>query len=165
MYILLPISVVNLRQQMERLNKRKRLKEEERERVILELKVMTEDILKNLDVLYNKNKISLEDYDVMVTIMENITSYLEKNYGKFYGIEKDVNDMVKSFYDKKVEEKGIEKGEKKSNELLIKQITKRFGDISDDIKNKIMNLPIDKVNEIGEGIFDFESLGDIAKLL
>ena len=165
MYILLPISIINLRRQMERLNKRKHLPEEHREKVILDLKDMTENILKTLDLLYNKKKINLEDYDIMVTIMENITSHLENNYGKFYGIEKDVNDMVKSFYDKKVEEKGIEKGEKKSNELLIRQITKRFGNISDGIKNKLMNLPIDKVNEIGEGIFDFESLEDIVKLL
>ena len=130
---------------------------------------MTENILNNLDILYNKKKINLQDYDIMVTIMENIASYLENNYGKFYGIEEEINNMVKSFYDKKVEEKGIEKGiekgEKKSNELLIRHITKRFGHISDDIKNKIMNLPIDKVNEIGEGIFDFESLEDIIKLL
>ena len=169
MYILLPISIITLRRQMERLNKRNNLKEEDKEKVILELKDMTENILKNLDILYNKNKINLENYDVMVTIMENITSYLENNYWKFYGIEEDVSIMVKSFYDKKVEEKGIEKGiekgEKKSNELLIRQIVKRFGDISDDIKNKIMKLPIDKVNEIGEGIFDFESLEDIVKLL
>lgn len=77
--------------------------------------------------------------------------------------------MVKSFYDPKIEEKGIErgieKGEKKSNELLIRQISKRFGELSDDLKNKIMNLPINKVNEIGEGIFDFESLDEIIKLL
>jgi len=161
MYILLPISIINLRRQMERLNKRKHLPEEHREKIILALKDMTENILKTLDILYNKKKINLQDYDVMVTIMENIASYLENNYGKFYGIEEDISIMVKSFYDKKVEEKG----EKKSNELLIKLVTKRFGDISDDIKNKIMNLPIDKVNEIGEGIFDFESLEDIIKFL
>ena len=58
-------------------------------------------------------------------------------YGKFGNIEEEIVDMVKSFYDPKVEEKGIEKGKeigmeqgtKKSNELLIKQLVKRFGNI------------------------------------
>lgn len=134
---------------------------------------IAENILKTLDILYNKNKINLEDYDVMITIIENLASYLENNYEKFYGIEEGMSDMVKSFYDPKIEkkgiekgiEKGIQKGEKKSNELLIKQIVKRFGEISDDVKEKIMNLPINKVNEIGEAIFDFKSLEDIIKLL
>ena len=90
-------------------------------------------------------------------------------YGKFGNIEEEIVNMVKSFYDPKIEEKGIQKGmeqgTKKSNELLIKQITKRFGNIPEELKSKIMSLPIDKVNEIGEAIFDFKSLEDIKKFL
>lgn len=56
--------------------------------------------------------------------------YFAQMYGKFGNIEEEIVDMVKSFYDPKVEEKGIEKG-----------------------------------NEIGEAIFDFNSLEDINKLL
>lgn len=165
MYILLPIYIIKLRQQMERLNRRNNLKDEDKEKVIIKFNDIAENILKTLDVLYNKNKINLEDFDVMLTIIENLAGYLENNYKKFYGIEEGMSNMVKSFYDPKVEEKGIEKGEKKSNELLIRLLSKRFGEISDAVKEKIMNLPINKVNEIGEGIFDFESLEDIIKLL
>ncbi|MDV3428019.1 MAG: DUF4351 domain-containing protein, partial [Bacillota bacterium] len=102
-------------------------------------------------------------------------------YGKFGNIEEEIVNMVKSFYDPKVEEKGIEKGiekgmekgkkigmeqgAKKSNELLIKLLVKRFGNLPEDLKSKIMSLPIDKVNEIGESIFDFNILDDIYKFL
>jgi hypothetical protein len=53
---------------------------------------------------------------------------------------------------------------KKSNELLIKQLVKRFEIISDDLKDKIMKLTIEKAYEKGEVIFNFESLEDVAKL-
>lgn len=110
-------------------------------------------------------------------IIENLNSYFAQMYGKFGNIEEEIVNMVKSFYDPKVEEKGIEKGiekgkeigmeqgAKKGNELLIKQLVKKFGNLSEELKSKIMSLPIDKVNEIGESIFDFKSLEDINKFL
>lgn len=43
----------------------------------------------------------------MVTAMENIGSYLESNYGKIICIEEEISTIIKSFYDPRVEEKGI----------------------------------------------------------
>jgi hypothetical protein len=97
----------------------------------------------------------------MNVIIENLNSYFAQMYGKFGNIEEEIVDMVKSFYDPKVEEKGM----KKSNELLIKQLVKRFGNLPEELKSKIMSLPIDKINEIGEAIFDFKSLEDINELI
>jgi len=116
MYLLLPLSIVKLRRELEKLSTHKEISDKERNRVILELKEIIESTLKSLDILYNKSKITLEDYDGMVTVMENIGSYLESNYGKIIGIEEEISTMVKSFYDPKIEEKGIQKGIQKGIE-------------------------------------------------
>ncbi|WP_243159136.1 hypothetical protein [Clostridium cochlearium] len=43
----------------------------------------------------------------MTTIIENINSYFLDMYGKYENIDEEVRNMVKSFYDPKVEERGI----------------------------------------------------------
>lgn len=55
-------------------------------------------------------KINIRDYDEMTTIIENINSYFLDMYGKYENIDEEVRNMVKSFYDPKVEERGIQKG-------------------------------------------------------
>ncbi|MBI6874912.1 hypothetical protein I6U51_19770 [Clostridium aciditolerans] len=75
-----------------------------------ELKIVIEDTLKAIDLSYNGNKITLEDYDEMTSTIENINSYFLGMYGKYTDFDEEVREMVKSFYDPKVEERGIEKG-------------------------------------------------------
>ncbi|MBV1821810.1 Rpn family recombination-promoting nuclease/putative transposase [Bacteroidales bacterium MSK.15.36] len=58
-------------------------------------------------------KINIRDYDEMTTIIENINSYFLDMYGKYENIDEEVRNMVKSFYDPKVEERGIQKGMEK----------------------------------------------------
>ncbi len=64
----------------------------------------------------------------MTIIIENINSYFLDMYGKYENIDEEVRVMVKSFYDPKVEERGIEKGEK--NKAI--EIAKNLLDILDD---------------------------------
>ncbi|MBC2579193.1 hypothetical protein HGI79_02510 [Clostridium sp. DJ247] len=75
-----------------------------------ELKIIIEDTLKAIDLSYNKGKITLVDYDEMTSAMENINSYFLSMYGKYTDFDEEVKEMVKSFYDPKVEERGIKKG-------------------------------------------------------
>lgn len=66
--------------------------------------------LKAIDLSYNNNKITLEDYDEMTSAIENINSYFLSMYGKYTDFDEEVKYMVKSFYDPKVEERGVQKG-------------------------------------------------------
>ncbi|MBC2579082.1 hypothetical protein HGI79_01920 [Clostridium sp. DJ247] len=75
-----------------------------------ELKIIIGDTLKAIDLSYNKGKITLVDYDEMTSAIENINSYFLSMYGKYTDFDEEVKEMVKSFYDPKVEERGIQKG-------------------------------------------------------
>lgn len=57
----------------------------------------------------------------MTTIIENINSYFLDMYGKYENIDEEVRNMVKSFYDPKVEERGIQKGMEKGIEKGMAQ--------------------------------------------
>ncbi|AKN29968.1 hypothetical protein Ccar_03615 [Clostridium carboxidivorans P7] len=46
----------------------------------------------------------------MTSAIENINSYFLSMYGKYTNFDEEVKDMVKSFYDPKVEERGVQKG-------------------------------------------------------
>jgi len=76
----------------------------------------------------------------MTIIMENINSYFLDMYGKYENIDEEVRVMVKSFYDPKVEERGIQKGIEEGIEKGIEkgeknkaiEIAKNLLDILDD---------------------------------
>ncbi len=68
----------------------------------------------------------------MTIIMENINSYFLDMYGKYENIDEEVRVMVKSFYDPKVEERGIEKGIEKGEKNKAIEIAKNLLDILDD---------------------------------
>ncbi|AKN30001.1 hypothetical protein Ccar_03825 [Clostridium carboxidivorans P7] len=86
-----------------------------------ELKIVIKDTLKAIDLSYNNNKIALEDYDEMTSAIENINSYFLSMYGKYTDFDEEVKYMVKSFYDPKVEERGIEKGKIEIASEMIKE--------------------------------------------
>ncbi|WP_246517525.1 hypothetical protein [Clostridium aciditolerans] len=113
MYLLLPLQVFRLRKKMYQISISNLLFEEKKSKMIdvyNELKIVIEDTLKAIDLSYNGNKITLEDYDEMTSTIENINSYFLGMYGKYTDFDEEVREMVKSFYDPKVEERGIEKG-------------------------------------------------------
>ncbi|PRR79946.1 hypothetical protein CLLI_06790 [Clostridium liquoris] len=56
----------------------------------------------------------------MTTVIENINSYFLDMYGRYENIDEEVRNMVKSFYDPKVEERGIEKGKIEVARNLLK---------------------------------------------
>ncbi len=68
----------------------------------------------------------------MTIIIENINSYFLDMYGKYENIDEEVRVMVKSFYDPKVEERGIEKGIEKGEKNKAIEIAKNLLDILDD---------------------------------
>jgi len=87
----------------------------------------------------------------MTIIMENINSYFLDMYGKYENIDEEVRVMVKSFYDPKVEERGIEKGIEKGEKNKAIEIAKNLLDILDDETISIKTgLTIEEVKALRE---------------
>ncbi|KZL88475.1 hypothetical protein [Clostridium magnum] len=113
MYLLLPLQIFKLRKKMYQISSSSLPIEKKKSKMIAvynQLKIIIEDTLKAIDLSYNDNKITLEDYDEMTSAIENINSYFLGMYGKYTDFDEEVKETVKSFYDPKVEERGIQKG-------------------------------------------------------
>jgi hypothetical protein len=96
----------------------------------------------------------------MNIIIENLNSYFADMYGKYGEIEEDIRDMVKTFYDPKIKEEGRKEGRA---QLLLKQLTKKFNEIPEEYKNKIMELPDETIEIIGLEIFDMKEVKEAEK--
>ncbi|MDU1443133.1 MAG: hypothetical protein E6916_06415 [Clostridium cochlearium] len=113
MYLLYPLQIFKLRKEMQYISSLSKPFEDKKKRmkIIYErLKIIIKNTLEYIDKAYENGKINIRDYDEMTTIIENINSYFLDMYGKYENIDEEVRNMVKSFYDPKVEERGIQKG-------------------------------------------------------
>jgi predicted transposase YdaD len=61
------------------------------------------------------------------------------------------------FY-QEAKEQGREEGTVK---LIIRQLTKRFGELSDEMRSSISNLPLPVLENLSESLLDFTSLADL----
>lgn len=81
---------------------------------------------------------------------------------------KEANKMLEitTSWHEKGRAEGILEGQKEGQkELLIRQITKKFGILPKDIANEIKKLDADHLNNLGEAIFDLANLDDLKKWL
>ncbi|OLS01544.1 DUF4351 domain-containing protein [Tissierella creatinophila] len=63
-------------------------------------------------------------------------------------------------------EKGMEKGEKEGKVVIaIKLLTKKFGILPSETKDRIKNLDIETLDVLIDGIFEYNSLDDIEKFI
>jgi hypothetical protein len=74
-----------------------------------------------LIVLEEDKDIPDEISDEMTSAIENINSYFLSMYGRYTDFDEEVKEMVKSFYDPKVEERGREKGKIETAEEMIRE--------------------------------------------
>jgi len=70
-----------------------------------------------------------------------------------------MTDVGKMIYDEGME-KGIGKGKA---ELLISQLIKKFKNVPEDYKKKVMELPEDTIEIIGTDIFDMKSVDELKR--
>jgi hypothetical protein len=128
MYLLYPLQIFNLRRELERLKGRIN-KETERKNIYEQMKLTIVETVKAIDKAYKDAKIDIKTYDEMTTVLLNLNSYLINVYRVEGDVEEEMLKVVKSLYDPKVEERGIEKGIKIAAENMIKD-----GDSNDKIK-------------------------------
>jgi len=129
-------------------------------------------LLRNWIIEYfnnSKEQLYLTIMDILTD--NNLEEIMEevKNMGMAKLSEDNMNflmDAVKKFeLDKKFTDKGIEQGieQGRQDELLktvTKQLTKKFGILPSDIKEKLDRADIQKLEIITDGIFDFSSLDE-----
>lgn len=79
-----------------------------------------------------------------------------------------ISKTIKETFEKTREEgmeKGIEKARQKDVEIVLKLLTKKFGNLDDVLKEKIEKLDSDKLSSIIENILDIESLQEVIKII
>ncbi|KOA21562.1 hypothetical protein CLHOM_00210 [Clostridium homopropionicum DSM 5847] len=112
MYLLYPLQIFKLRKRMSEVSSSKRadeIKKSDMFQLYEEMLVLLKNTLKAIDKAYEDGKIEIADYDEMNIIIENLNSYFINMYGKYRNFDLEVESMVKSFYDPRIEEKGREK--------------------------------------------------------
>ena len=60
---------------------------------------------------------------------------------------------------------GLEIGQQQEKALVLKQLTRKLGDISSQNRAKVSALPIDRIESLGEALLDFSSLSDLESWL
>ena len=102
--------------------------------------------------------------------VDNIFEYLNKRFGENRELEEELKRMTKTLYDPAVELRGIEKGreegiekgiEKGEIKLLTKLLVKKFGILPADIIQKLSESSIEKLEAIGEAIFEISSIQEL----
>jgi predicted transposase/invertase (TIGR01784 family) len=60
---------------------------------------------------------------------------------------------------------GLEIGQQQEKALVLKQLTRKLGDLSSQTQAKVSALPIDRIESLGEALLDFSSLSDLESWL
>ncbi len=63
---------------------------------------------------------------------------------------------------REIKEEGREEGrEETTANLILRQLTKRFGELSEEIRSSISGLPLLVLEDLSEALLDFTSLADL----
>ena len=56
---------------------------------------------------------------------------------------------------------GLQRGLQQEQYLIIRQLTRRIGEIDSSLIQKVQELPVEKLEELGEALLDFTSVTDL----
>jgi len=63
-------------------------------------------------------------------------------------------------------QEGLQAGRQEGKEdLVIRQIRRRFGDVPQSLIQNIDRLTVEQLNELGESLFDFNNMADLKQWL
>ena len=148
MYLLLPLQVFKFRKHL----KAKGKMDEEAYQNLLHT---AEEVIKTITLALAEKKITAEDAGEMNAIMVNIIEYLYGKYSDYCKIDQEVKNMIKTFYDPGLVEKGRQAGwQEGTRTILLKQIKKRFGAVSQDIEERINTLELAQLEALAEKILE-----------
>jgi predicted transposase YdaD len=78
--------------------------------------------------------------------------------------KEEVMQIVTSWMEEGIE-KGIERGIEREKNLIIRQINRKFRQIAPELETKIRSLSIEIIEDLGEAIFDLETVEDLQNWL
>ena len=152
MYPLLPLQVFKLRYKMEQVKKKHGEGSSELIETIMEAKKISETISKEGSQLFNNGEIDGDDLHRILLAVANLFEYLNTKYGEDEKLNEEVRSMTKTLYDPAVEkrgiEKGIEEGDMKAREEMVKEMLldgesiakiKKYSKLSEEEITKIQN--------------------------
>lgn len=74
--------------------------------------------------------------------------------------------MQESVFYQSIIEKGEQRGRKQGEvAMLLRLLTRRVGAIAPDLENKIQQLSIPQLEDLGEALLDFSSVNDLTSWL
>lgn len=62
---------------------------------------------------------------------------------------------------REIKEEGLEEGREATANIIIRLLTKRLGEIPQEVRSLVAGLPFQLLEELGEALLDFTSVGDL----
>ncbi len=126
LYPLLPLQVFKLRRKLNLLKKRKHTPLQLQE-ILYEARGIAEEVGGVSRRLYEKEIITGEDLNRILTALSNLVRYLHSKYGYVRHIVKEVEKVLKTLYDPVVEERGRKEGKKEGKkEVALEALKEGF---------------------------------------
>jgi len=154
-YLLYPLQLFNYRRFMERLKESKQpeeIKKEKVEKINIHILATIKNTLEAIGEAYKCDKITLEDYNEMLSVIQNLNDYFIDNYNYYKGLSKEVETMFKSFYDPEVEKRGMKIGAEKEKENIARNLLN--DGLSWELVAKYTGLSLERVKEIAKEIMN-----------
>jgi predicted transposase YdaD len=66
---------------------------------------------------------------------------------------------------REIKEEGIQegegRGEQREKSLILRQLTRRVGELPEDVRQQVEALPLEQLENLGEALLDFSSMADL----
>jgi len=114
-----------------------------------------EETIRIIGQALEEGKVTPEDAGEMNAILVNIMEYLYGKYGDYRKIDREVKNMIKTFYDPGLVEKGRREGwQEGTRTILLKLIKKRFSTVPQDIEDRIKTFELAQLEALAEKILE-----------
>ena len=104
----------------------------------------------------------LKFVDLMMTLPKQLQQGLKLKVKQY---EEEKKMPLVSNFEKLAKEEGLQEGIEKEINLVIRQLSRKIGNLSPELEIRIRNLPIETLENLGEDLLDFNSLDDLISWL
>nr|MDJ0796213.1 Rpn family recombination-promoting nuclease/putative transposase [Calothrix sp. MO_167.B12] len=62
---------------------------------------------------------------------------------------------------REIKEEGIKEGLQREKYLVLRQLTRRVGELPQQVRQQVESLPVEQLENLGEALLDFSSMADL----
>ncbi len=66
---------------------------------------------------------------------------------------------------REIKEEGREEGLQRERSLILRQLTRRVGELPQDVRQRVETLSLEQLENLGEALLDFTSMADLQSWL